>query len=318
MSEPGAHTASGPVDLFREYLLAERRYSENTADAYCSDLNQFLEFLRQGQEAQSLEKAGKPEIRLWLRQIADRVGPSTMARKLGTLRTFYRFLSQRGQLAENPATGMRLPKVRKNLPMIVSAESADELLELAATDTSPSGLRDNAVLELLYGCGLRVSEVVGIDLDALDPQAATLNVFGKGKKERLVPVGAPALVAVAAYLPFREAFRHPKTGHRDANALFLGAKGGRLGIRRVQEMVAQKGALATGRAHLHPHALRHACATHMLEGGADLRAIQDLLGHETVATTQRYTHLSTQKLAQIYDRSHPLAQNSRKDEEPSS
>lgn len=303
----GGKSALASLEAFRDYLLVERRYSPHTVEAYCSDLDQFEGFLERKADSVALLQAGKVEMRLWLRELSDGVGASTMARKLGTLRTFYRFLQERGLVSENPATGLRLPKVRKKLPMIVSAESANELLEMTGADTSPAGLRDNAVLELLYGCGLRVSEAVGIDCDALDLEGATLNVLGKGKKERVVPVGAPALRAVLAYLPVRETFCHPKTGERDESALFLGAKGGRLGVRRVQEMVARVGALATGRAHLHPHALRHACATHMLEGGADLRAIQDLLGHETVATTQRYTHLSTQKLTQIYDRSHPLS-----------
>ena len=171
----------------------------------------------------------------------------------------------------------------------------------------PKTLRDKAILELLYGSGLRVSELTSLDLDALDFESRQVHVSGKGKKERIVPLGGLCIDALHCYLSVRGALRHPKTGEQDAIAVFLGNYGGRIGARRVQELVQKYGALATGRADLHPHVLRHACATHLLEGGADLRAIQDLLGHETVATTQRYTHLSTKKLTEIYDRAHPLA-----------
>lgn len=181
----------------------------------------------------------------------------------------------------------------------MSAEAAEELMGMPAADSGLRSLRDSALLELLYGCGLRVSELVSLDLDSVDLASERLHVHGKGKKQRIVPLGRYAVAALKEYLKER--------GAQDTEALFLGARGGRLGVRRVQEMVQTYGAHATGRAGLHPHALRHACATHMLEGGADLRAIQDLLGHESVATTQRYTHLTTEQLTSVYDKAHPLA-----------
>jgi len=168
-------------------------------------------------------------------------------------------------------------------------------------------LRDTLLLELLYGSGLRVSELIGLDLVSIDSAQAELRVIGKGDKERIVPLGEKALEALEAYLPRRAELRHPKSGYQDPAALLLGRRGRRLGVRWVQELVRRYGALGSGRPDLHPHALRHSCATHMLEGGADLRAIQEMLGHSSLSTTQRYTHLSLDQLIRVYDQAHPLA-----------
>ncbi len=298
---------------FVDYLREERRFSLHTADAYGSDLRQFGAFLKRIEFTGPFSKTGKVEIRAWLRELADTVGSNTLARKMATLRAFYRFMMQTGHCAANPAAGMRLPKIRRKLPLTISAEAASELMDVPSGELIESA-RDRAILELLYGCGLRVSELTSLNFDSIDLEARVVHVDGKGKKQRVVPLGKPALKAVQAHLALsreqpddNQGKRIRSQGRRQAAPLFVGARGGRLGDRRVQELVQRYGALATGRANLHPHALRHACATHMLEGGADLRAIQDMLGHETVATTQRYTHLSTQKLTQIYDRAHPLA-----------
>jgi integrase/recombinase XerC len=181
---------------------------------------------------------------------------------------------------------------------------------------APSGLpgltvvqrgRDALLLELLYGCGLRVSELASLNLSAIDRDDAVVRVLGKGSKERVVPLGSKALAALASYLPLRSGLRHPKTGAQDAEALLLTPRGQRMGVRQIQRLVQRYGALGAGRPDLHPHALRHSCATHLLEGGADLRAIQELLGHSGLSTTQRYTHLSLDRLLQVYDASHPLA-----------
>jgi integrase/recombinase XerC len=163
------------------------------------------------------------------------------------------------------------------------------------------------VLEVVYGSGLRVSEVVGLNLRDVDLRGCTARVRGKGNKERIVPVGRSALAALERYLAVRPALRHPVTGVQDDAALFLGRRGARLTVRQVQKLVALYGALATGRPDLHPHALRHACATHLLDGGADLRVIQELLGHASLSTTQRYTHLALDQVMKVYDRAHPLA-----------
>jgi integrase/recombinase XerC len=167
--------------------------------------------------------------------------------------------------------------------------------------------RDHLILELLYGCGLRVHELASLDRDALKLDAGTLNVVGKGRKERQVPVGQACQDAHDAYLEWRPRLCHPKTGAQDAKALLLSRHGRRLGIRQIQNLVRRYGELGAGRGDLHPHALRHTCATHMLEGGADIRVIQEFLGHQSLSTTQRYTHLSIERLLRVYDESHPLA-----------
>jgi len=308
MSEPSNSSplpTSGELQSFLEYLRLERHYSEHTIAAYGGDLRSLLDFVVERGLCESLTAVGKPEIRSWLRELSESVGSSTLARKMATVRAFFAFAIESGVASQNPARGMRLPKVRRKDPVLVSAEAAEELMTVTMDDDSPQGCRDRAVLELLYGCGLRVSELTSLDIESVDRESSRLRVLGKGKKARRVPLGAPALRALDAHMKHRE---QQRTKDESERALFLGARGARLGVRRVQELVKTCGAVATGRNGLHPHALRHACATHMLEGGADLRAIQDLLGHETVATTQRYTHLTTHQLTTVYDAAHPLSQ----------
>jgi integrase/recombinase XerC len=293
------------VARFVEYLAGERHYSSHTCAAYQRDLTQLDRFLEGAGFCGALASVDKPELRSWLAQLAPSVGASTLARKMATVRAFFSFLNQVGSANENPAKSMRLPRVRRKLPRILSAEATDEMLEVAGQGEGPEVARDLAILELLYGCGLRVSELVGLNMTHVDLAQSRARVLGKGKKQRDVPLGAVALAALAAYLRKRSGLL---AAHDVGQvALFLSARGQRLGARRVQEMVRRTGILGAGRPDLHPHALRHACATHMLEGGADLRAIQDLLGHESVATTQRYTHLTVHELVRVYDRAHPLA-----------
>ena len=216
-----------------------------------------------------------------------------------------RWLRKHGELATSPAEQLASPKVRRPLPTFLSVDLAKEVVE--TPDASPAGLRDRAVLELLYGCGIRVSELTGLDLATVDLPSATLRVLGKGNKERLVPMGGPCVAAIRAYLAVRDQLAHPKTGALDGRALLLSARGVRLAVRAVQSLVRKYGILGAGRADLHPHALRHTCATHMLDGGADLRAIQEMLGHASLSTTQRYTHVSMEHLLKVYDAAHPLA-----------
>jgi integrase/recombinase XerC len=195
------------------------------------------------------------------------------------------------------------------MPTFLNVDAAAEVVTTPDTD-SAEGLRDRALMETLYAAGLRVSELCGLDLDAVDtdnPTLGSVRVLGKGSKERVVPLGSEAVKAVRAYLERRDELTDPKTGERDPRALFLTKRGARLGVRRVQTLVHQYGALGAGRADLHPHALRHTCATHLLDGGADLRAIQKMLGHASLSTTQRYTHVSIDHLMKVYDSAHPLA-----------
>jgi integrase/recombinase XerC len=222
------------------------------------------------------------------------------------------FLGRTGEARENPAALLASPKLTRALPIVLRPESAAEVIETAdAARGGAESLRDRLMLELLYGSGLRVSELFGLDLDAVSARDAEVRVVGKGRKERVVPLSGKTLEALDAYLPRRSELRHPKTGFIDERALLVTRAGRRLSVRRIQRLVQRYGSLGAGRPDLHPHALRHSCATHLLEGGADLRVIQELLGHASLATTQRYTHVSLDQLLSVYDKAHPLARAKR-------
>jgi integrase/recombinase XerC len=221
-----------------------------------------------------------------------------------------RWLRRRGYVATCPADELATPKVRRGLPTLLSVDSAKEVIEAPASDT-PSGLRDRALLELLYGSGLRVSELCGLDLEALDLAGATARVLGKGRKERVVPLGRACVEALRRWLAVRPQMMHPRRKTQDPRPVFLTTFGARMYARAVHKLVRAHGASGAGRADLHPHALRHTCATHMLDGGADLRSIQELLGHASLSTTQRYAHVSMEHLMRVYDAAHPLARAKR-------
>ena len=303
---------------FIAHLSGERRASEHTALAYRRDLQQLAAFLeaRLGR-APALADVGKLELRSWLAELHRENRASTLARKLASVRSFFVFLCRIEPSRDNPAEGLATPRLKRPLPLVLNTDAAARIMEAPeaarragseeeATERARMA-RDRLILELLYGCGLRVHELVALERDALELTQGSLAVLGKGRKERLVPVGRLCREAHDEYLEQRPLLRHPKTGAQDPRALLLGRHGRRLGIRQVQKLVRLHGAMGTGRADLHPHALRHMCATHMLEGGADLRVIQEFLGHQSLATTQRYTHVSVEQLLRVYDRSHPLA-----------
>jgi integrase/recombinase XerC len=302
---------SSLVERFREYLALERHASKHTVAAYQRDLLSLVRFLTERLErAPLLDDVTRLSLRSWLGSVGQALSPASIARKLSSVRSFYVFLGRTGEVRENPTTLLSSPKLTRGLPLVLRPETAAEVMVAAAE--SPVGseverLRDRALLELLYGSGLRVSELFALDLEALDLKAAEVRVLGKGRKERVVPLSGKALDALETYLPERGRLRHPKTGFLDPKALLLSRTGRRLGIRRIQTLVQRYGALGAGRSDLHPHALRHSCATHLLEGGADLRVIQELLGHASLATTQRYTHVSLDQLLSVYDKAHPMA-----------
>jgi integrase/recombinase XerC len=254
-------------------------------------------------------------LRGWLGKLVETVSALSVARKLASVRSFYRFLERDGRVSKNPAELLATPRIRRKMPAFLGVDAAAEVM--AAPNESPAissaqRARDSVMLELLYGSGLRVSELAQLNLIDFDQSQGLLRVLGKGRKERVVPLGSKARAALIAYLPERNGLRHPKSGEQHAQALLLSPLGKRLGVRQIQRLVQRYGALGAGRADLHPHALRHSCATHMLEGGADLRAIQEMLGHSSLSTTQRYTHLSLNQLLQVYDHSHPLARTARR------
>jgi len=300
------------VARFTSHLATERRASRHTVLAYGGDLRTLMAYARARSSRPRLEDIDKLLLRSWLAELARAVTPTTLSRKLASVRAFFAWLERETLVAKNPASLLASPKLRRKLPRFVAASAAAEIMEAPAASaiSEVERARDTALLEVLYGSGLRVSELVGLDLGHVALDEASLRVLGKGNKERLVPLGSVAKTAVERYLERRPELRHPRTGAQDERALFLSKKGLRLGVRRVQTLVQRYGALGAGRGDLHPHALRHSCATHLLEGGADLRAIQELLGHSSLSTTQRYTHVSLDQLMAVYDRAHPLARRS--------
>jgi integrase/recombinase XerC len=319
---------------FLVHLADERRASVNTVSAYGRDLDALLAFVDSRADAlpaRRPRRAGSPPpsatldlflLRAWLGDLARTCKPSSVARKIASVRSFGRWMKRQGHSRVNPAEQLASPKVRRELPTFLSADDAASVMEAPepgnAGDRIPSteaervrrqavALRDRALLELLYGGGLRVAEACGLDIGQLSEGEGTARVLGKGKKERIVPLGKKALEALAAWFAVRGALHHPRTRFVDPHAVFLSTRGRRLNARAVQLLVRRYGILAVGRTDLHPHALRHTCATHMLDGGADLRVIQEMLGHASLSTTQRYTHVSVAHLLKVYDAAHPLA-----------
>lgn len=295
---------------FERHLRGERRLSSHTVAAYRRDLSQLGAFLEQrlARPVQVMDLS-RMLLRAWLASYAGELEPRSVARKRAAVRTFCRYLQRDATLAQNPAELLAAPKLGQRLPKFLGVDAAASVVQAprSVTDESPAAKRDTVILELLYGCGLRVSELCQLRTDSFELGATRVRVLGKGRKERLLPVGEPAREALEHYLAVRSRFRHPKTGEQDGVALLLNRFGKPLTVRSVQRLVKRYGALGAGRADLHPHALRHTCATHMLEGGADLRAIQEFLGHASLSTTQQYTHLSLTQLLKVYDESHPLA-----------
>ena len=308
MSEP----LSAQIDEFLVHLASERRSSPRTVDAYGRDLRGLEAFLRAEGLPLDARLVRTTLLRAWLAKLFPTSEASTLARKTAALRSFWRFLLRRGVVKEDPTAVLRTPKHKRALPSFLSVEDATRVVETpAARKDDPLAQRDAAMLELLWGAGLRVSELCGLSLDSVDLRARSARVLGKGRKERLVPLGAKSLEALETYLALRPRLVHPKTGLQDPSAVFLGHHGTRLTPRQVQSLVRKWGTLGAGRTDLHPHALRHTCATHLLDAGADLRGIQELLGHASLATTQRYTHVSIDRLMEVYASAHPLARGPR-------
>jgi integrase/recombinase XerC len=293
---------------FAVYLRAERRASAHTSAAYLRDLEQLRAFAREHDLPLDAKRLDLPELRAFLASLFSANNPATLARKISSLRAFYRYLVRRAGAKRDPAAQLRLPKVSRPLPAFLGVEDAGTVVSEPRRDRPdhPLAVRDQAMLELLYGSGLRVAELTSLTLERLELAERRVRVHGKGSKERVLPLGALCARAIAAYLEERPRLRNPKTGAQHANALFLGRHGTRLTDRQVQNLVRRYGG-AAGRPDLHPHALRHSCATHLLDAGADLRGIQELLGHASLSTTQRYTHVSVDRLIEAYTRAHPLA-----------
>jgi len=289
------------IAQFLVHLEGERRASPHTVSAYRRDLGQLCDYIEERLERPPLlVDVDILMLRGFFGKRTRGAKASTIARKMAAARSFYRYLEKRRLTRTNPASELTMPKLIRPMPVFLDAETMAEVVETPDSGTV-AGVRDRAILETLYGAGLRVSELCGIDVDALDLELGEVRVLGKGSKERIVPLGGYAVAALRAYL----ARRHELDPHD--RALFLSSRGRRISVRSVQLLVKRNGMLAAGRADLHPHALRHSYATHLLDGGADLRAIQELLGHSSLAVTQRYTHTSIEGLMKVYDAAHPLA-----------
>jgi integrase/recombinase XerC len=302
---PDAATLAPELQRFLRHLASERRGSAHTARAYLNDLAGWAAYL--GELNVPLASATPAAVRGFLARQAGACGAVTLGRKLSALRTFYRFLVREGLAAANPARGVASPKRPKKLPEVLPEDEVAALVEAPAL-AAPLELRDRAFLELLYASGLRASELTGLDLDELDLAQGLVRVLGKRKKERVVPVGSQARDALRRWLDEGRPVLAAGPDFGGARgALFLNYRGGRLSTRSVARRLDRAVKASGLPRHVHPHVLRHCFATHLLGNGADLRAIQELLGHASLSTTQRYTHLDWKRLAEVYDRSHPRA-----------
>lgn len=285
------------VDYLRT-IAAERLRSPLTLRNYASDIGEFTRFLGgQGEQSTDLLSVNRAVFRAYLASLRERdVAPASVARKVSTIHTFYRYLVSTAVLDSDPLLGVRPPKRPLRLPRVLDEADAAALVTAPASDDA-YGLRDRAIMELLYGAGLRVSEVVSLDVGAVEFGEGRLRVWGKGKKERVALVGAPALSALQRYL---DAARPRLATDASERALFLNRDGSRLSIRAVQTLVRRSGVEAGLSTATHPHLLRHSFATHLLDGGADLRIVQELLGHVSANTTQIYTHVTEARQRQAY------------------
>jgi integrase/recombinase XerC len=292
------------VSRFLQGLRNERRLSPHTSSSYGRDLEALLEYC-QAQGIASWDALDTQHVRSFAARCHRRgLAPRSIQRRLSAVRSLCRFLIREGELRHDPAADVQAPKARKRLPATLDADTMARLLEFRSDDRL--GVRDKAIMELLYSSGLRLAELLGLDLVDLDLRDRTVRVLGKGRKVRVVPVGRRAVEALSKWLGERAALAAV-----DETAVFVGVNGRRLGPRIVQRRIARWARLQGLPEHVHPHLFRHSFASHLLESSGDLRAVQELLGHANISTTQVYTHLDFQHLARIYDASHPRARRKR-------
>jgi integrase/recombinase XerC len=306
---------SRAIDGFERYVADERRFSPRTVLAYRADLDRFTdfwetEFAHESAGKTPLSKLDTLAVRSYLASLhRAKLSNRSLARHLSTLRSFFRWACREGHLASSPARGLPSPRVPKTLPRAMTLPDTERLLA-AEPEEGFVPERERALFELLYATGLRVSEAAGLDLEDVDFDARLVRVTGKGSRERIVPFGEPAGDALAEYLPSRAALRYRAGGDESAGEgepLFVNARGGRLTPRSMARLLKRRLRAAGLPAEISPHALRHTFATHLLQAGADLRAIQELLGHASLSTTQKYTHLDAARLREVYRNAHPKA-----------
>jgi len=295
------------LERFLEHLRAARGLSPATVRAYRRDLLQLGEFLAErwglpADEPADLDALVPQQIRAFLAVRHGRAAPATRARKLAAIRTYCDWIADHRGDDRNPGRPLATPKLGRHLPRVLGIGEAERLAEVEVGGPDRLELRDRAVVELLYGSGLRVGECEALDTAGIDLKRNEVRVVGKGNKERRVPMGEPCAEALSAWLEVRPLLKARPGAEQ---ALFLGARGGRFSARAIRRMVKQRAQLAGIDMDVHPHALRHSFATHLLDGGADLRSIQEMLGHASLSTTQRYTHLSVERLLDVHRRCHP-------------
>jgi len=326
------------VQEFLNYLRFEKRFSEHTAKCYGADLGQFGQFLtgysdnnpltsqtvssahQQHDQGTALAVEIRPQIEQLLLSVdvetvraylaflnEKQYSKATIARKLATLRSFYKFMVKRNQCTSNPVAAVRTPKQDKRLPRFLEYEDVKKLIETPPVDTW-LGARDRAILETLYSTGMRVSEIVALNMDDIDFLGEAVHIRGKGKKERIAPIGSSALQVIQHYMEFRDK-RAQSNGNFDSKVLFVNKHGKRLSTRSIRRKMDKYLKISGMDPAISPHTLRHSFATHMLNNGADLRSVQELLGHQSLSTTQIYTHLTTKKLKEVYETAHPRSGN---------
>jgi integrase/recombinase XerC len=297
------------IDKYIGHIKLNKNYSEHTVKAYSADICDFCDFLSSKKKPVSLVEVDCETIRGYLALVYSRgVERKTAARKISSLRGFYKFLVSKGVIEASPVVGVRFPKKISRLPTFLDMPDLEKLLT-TPTDKTWLGLRDRAILELLYGAGLRVGEAAGLNMNDVDFHEAVAKVRGKGKKQRLAPIGNVAAAAIERYREKMEEFARLEGFSYDAAAVFINKSGGRLSDRSIRRNLDKYLKTAGMDISISPHTLRHTFATHILNNGADLREVQELLGHKSIAATQVYTHLTTKRLKEVYDSAHPLQKN---------
>lgn len=300
------------IDKFIEYIRSQRGYSDHTIRNYGSDLRQFLDFLNEKSglagKDNPLVEIGDIDflvIREYLGSMYGDYKRTTIARKLSAIRSFFHFLERNGLGKGNPAADISTPKQEKYIPEYLPVDEMFKLIQ-GPDKERPLGLRDLAIIEVLYSCGIRVAELAGLNISDIDFEQRLVRVLGKGNKERIVPIGRKALKAVKEYigavLPLR---RKSREVNAETTPLFINYRGGRLSTRSIGSIIKRYVKECGLMTKITPHSLRHTFATHLLDGGADLRSVQELLGHVSLSTTQKYTHVSLDRLMEVYDKAHP-------------
>jgi tyrosine recombinase XerC len=296
------------IELYILFLKNEKNYSNHTIVSYKNDLMQLLKYLKDDKilkvpSVQYIDRSIMRKYIVYLKK--DNYSVRSIARKVSTIRSFFNFLLREGIIKINPTINLITPKINKKLPYFLYSQEVNKLIETPPLNTL-LGIRDRAILELLYGTGIRVGELVNLNVHDIDLYEKTIRIFGKGSKERILPLGNPSIKAIEKYLASRNLFRkNISINKNDLDALLLNRFGGRLSARNIRRIIIKYMKMAGLNKKISPHVLRHSFATHLLGGGADLRSVQELLGHESLSTTQIYTHITKERLKVIYNKSHP-------------